>query len=79
VWTLFPVFETTDRRRITRTANHIVRETRAARAWPGFPEDAIAIAENGGGDLLIVRGKSEDGEFGDHETGGSEPVDVDWG
>lgn len=78
MWTLFPVFDPTDRRKITRTANHIIRETRAARGWPGFPADAIAIAENGGGDYLILQAGSEEVEFWDHETGEIEPVDVDW-
>jgi hypothetical protein len=79
VWRLFPVFDPGDRRRITRTANHIVRETRSARGRAGFPEDAVAIAEDGGGDYLILRAGSEEVEFWDHETGESKPVDVDWG
>jgi hypothetical protein len=78
VWQLFPVFDPSDRRRITRTANHIVRETQAARARARFPDGAIAIADNGGGDLLIVRAGSEEIEFWDHETGDSCPVDVGW-
>jgi hypothetical protein len=78
VWQLFPVSDASDRRRITRTANHIVRETRAARARAGFPEGAIAIAENGGGDVLIVRAGSENIEFWDHETGEWCAVDVEW-
>jgi hypothetical protein len=78
-WQLFPVFDTGDRRRIARTANHIVRETQAAREWIGFPEDAIAIAENGSGDLLILRAGSDEIESWDHETGESEAVDVNWG
>ena len=78
VWQLFPVFDPSDRKRITRTANHIVCETQAARRWSGFPEDAIAIGANGGGDLLIIQAGSDDIEFWDHETGESEPVEVDW-
>ena len=62
-WRLFPVFDPGDRRRITRTANHVVREARAARGTAGFPVNAIAIAENGGGDYLIIRGGSEVIEF----------------
>jgi hypothetical protein len=65
-----------DRRRITRTANQVVRETRSAREWAGFPEGAVALAGNGGGDFLILRAGSDEGEFWDNETGESEPVDV---
>ena len=71
-WRLFPVFDRADRQRIARTANHIVLETKAARKRPNFPQDAIAIAENGGGDYLIIRGESEVIEFWDHETGESD-------
>jgi hypothetical protein len=78
-WRLFPVLDSSDRKRIARTANHFVRETRAARGCAGFPDGAIAVAENGGGDYLIIRAGSEQVELWDHETGASEPVDVDWG
>jgi hypothetical protein len=78
VWQLFPVFDNSDRKRITRTANHIVRETRVARGRAGFPENAIVIAANGGADLLIIHDGSDVMEFWDHETGESEPVEVDW-
>jgi hypothetical protein len=54
-WQLHPLEDKTDRRRATRTANHIVRETREARKWPNFPPDAISIASNGTGDLLVLR------------------------
>jgi SMI1 / KNR4 family (SUKH-1) len=77
-WQLFPVFDPGDRKRITRTANHIVRETRSAREYAGFPANAIAIAANGGGDFLIARAGSDEVEFWDHETGETEPVEVDW-
>lgn len=78
-WNLFPVCDPAGRRRIARTANHIIRETKAAREGAaGFPQDAIAIAENGGGDYLIVRGYGNVIEFWDHETGETEPVEVDW-
>jgi hypothetical protein len=79
VWQLFPVQDTTDRKRLSRTANHIVRETAEARKWRGFPAAAIAIASNGSGDHLIVdpaRGPTV--LLWDHETGAAEPVDVSW-
>jgi hypothetical protein len=78
VWQLSPVFDSSDRRRITRTANHIVRETRSARKRAGFPANAIAIAENGGGDLIIIAEASDEIEFWDHETGETKPVEVGW-
>lgn len=54
LWEIFPIFDTSDRKRTCRTANHIIRETKAANGWKGFPPKAIAIASNGGGDLAIL-------------------------
>jgi hypothetical protein len=75
-WQLHPVFDATDRTRIKRTANHIVRETASAREWSGFPPDAVAIGNNGTGDRLVLQPSPNDprslGEtvfFWDHETG----------
>ena len=74
-WDLFPFFDTSDRTRISRTCNDIVRETRAARKRPGFPTDAVAIGTNGCGDLLILLPQSatpnalrHDVLWWDHET-----------
>lgn len=53
-WELFPVRDTSDRRRLKRTANHVVLETTLGRGWPGFPARGVAIARDGGGDLLIL-------------------------
>ncbi len=52
-WTVFPVFDTSDRKKASRTANDIVRENRSAREWRGFPLAAIAVAGNGCGDYLV--------------------------
>ena len=52
-WELYPFFDTSDRKRLSRTSNHIVRETTTARQWRGFPPEAIAIAANGSGDKLV--------------------------
>ncbi len=52
-WQLYPFFDTSDRRRLSRTSNDIVRETTSAREWRGFPPGAIAIAANGSGDHLV--------------------------
>jgi len=80
-WQLIPFFDTTDRKRLARTCNDIVRETASMRGCRGFPTDAFVVAQNGGGDYLIIRphteGSNELGEtvyFWDHETGDYEPV-----
>ena len=84
-WELFPVRDTTGQKRISRTANHVVRETAEVRKWPGFPPGAIAIASNGTGNFLILA--PAEGESGalaetvllwDHEGGTAVPVSVAW-
>lgn len=54
VWQVFPVFDTSNRKTMTRSANHIVLETANAHQWTGFPENGVAIAANGTGDLLVL-------------------------
>ena len=70
------MFDTSDRKRLKRTSNDIVRETNSAKAWTGFPNDAVAIGCNDCGDYLIVlpedddESKIKDIVYGwDHETG----------
>ena len=50
-WVVFPVAESSQRAR-GRTQD-IVAETRRARELDGFPSDAVAIASNTAGDLLV--------------------------
>ncbi len=52
-WNLYPFMDTSDMKRLKRTCNDIVRETAAARGSTGFPEKAIAIGANDGGDQLV--------------------------
>jgi hypothetical protein len=51
---LFPFFDKSDRKRISRTCNHIGLETKNAREWNGFPENGIAIGSDGFGNLIIL-------------------------
>jgi hypothetical protein len=53
-WSLNPFLDASDKVRLKRTANDIVRETESAREWSSFPPSAIAIASNGMGDLLVL-------------------------
>jgi hypothetical protein len=79
-WTLYPVWDATNRKTMGRTANHIVRENQALRReWPDiWPEGYIAIADNGGGDYLVLLPGDMVVRSWDHETGVLTPVDVRW-
>lgn len=54
IWQLFPFFDLSDKKRISRTCNHIGHETMESRKWVGFPQTGIAIAENSFGDKLVL-------------------------
>lgn len=80
-WQLFPFFDKSDKKRISRTCNHIVLETKQAREWDKFPGNGIAIATNGSGDFLIliptkesITKLSEEIYIWFHETGEIEKV-----
>ncbi len=53
VWQLHPIADTSERKRISRTANHVLRETAELRSWPGFPSNALSVASNAAGDCLL--------------------------
>ncbi len=53
-WNLIPLRDTTDRKRLSRTANHVLVETKSLSGFPSWHENAIAIAENGTGDALVM-------------------------
>ena len=77
VWQLFPVQDATDRKRLSRTVNHVVRETGEARKWPGFPQTAVAIASDGCGNYLVLD-PSGAVLLWDHEDASAVPVEVTW-
>ncbi|MGQ0634701.1 MAG: SMI1/KNR4 family protein [Planctomycetaceae bacterium] len=74
-WTLHPIFDDSDRQRLRRTCNDIVRETDAARQWPNFPPNALSIGSNGSGDHLLLLADPSSDHYDavvyiwDHETG----------
>jgi len=70
---LYPFYDKTDRNRIKRTCNHIESQTKSAREWSGFPQECIAIGEDGSGNYLVMlsRDKTKIAEeiyFWNHET-----------
>jgi hypothetical protein len=83
-WRVFPVLDTTDARTSARTANHLVVKAQQASGRSGFPAGAVAIAENGSGDLLVFRPGPIKGTLGgrlerwDHVTGQCTPTALDY-
>jgi hypothetical protein len=60
-WYLYPIMDSTDRKRFARTYNDVVAETMRLAESERFPHQALAIANNGEGDqLLFLR---SDGRF----------------
>ena len=51
---LFPFWDKSDRKRLSRTSNNISLETKNAKNWSGFPNNSIAIGVDGYGNLLIL-------------------------
>jgi SMI1/KNR4 family protein SUKH-1 len=82
---LHPFMDSSDRKRLARTCNDIVRETTHARSWPDFPPTAVAVGANGGGDRLVLIPQSDRPDllshqvyWWDHETGRIELVADDF-
>jgi hypothetical protein len=80
-WQLFPFFDKSDNKRISRICNHIVLETKQARSWANFPTNGITIASNGSGDNLILLPSDNDNKklreeiyLWQHETGDIQEV-----
>ena len=70
---LYPFFDRSDRKRISRTCNHIGHETKNARERNGFPDNGIAIGADGFGNQLILINNgtgnlTDELHFWNHET-----------
>lgn len=72
-WEFYPIKDTSERKRVSRTCNHIIDETESCQGFDNFPENAITIAGNGLGDQMVFlkEGKSFSGTvyLWLHETG----------
>lgn len=72
-WYLYPIADTSDKKRLARTCNDVIKETEHMARWARFPSHALAIANNGAGDQLLFL-RSDDWFQADvycwsHETG----------
>ncbi len=54
IWNLIPLQDTSNRKRLSRTANHVIVETRSFSQSAAWPENAYIIADDGTGDALIL-------------------------
>ncbi|MFB2685686.1 SMI1/KNR4 family protein [Shewanella mangrovisoli] len=52
-WELYPIKDTSDRKRVSRTCNHILYETESCKGFGHFLDNAVAIAGNGLGDQMV--------------------------
>ena len=72
-WEFYPIKDTSDKKRLSRTCNHIIGETESCKGFGNFPEHALAIAGNGLGDQMVLI--KESGQYLNkvflwlHETG----------
>lgn len=82
VWDQYPIFDKSDRKRISRTCNHIIAETKSCKGFGNFPASALAIAGNGYGDQLVLL--KQNSNYGNtiyiwsHETGDVDKVANDF-
>lgn len=53
-WMFYPIKDTSDRKRLARTCNHILHETEVCKGFGRFPTHALAIAGNGLGDQMVL-------------------------
>lgn len=60
-WEFYPIKDISDRKRLSRTCNHIINETESCRGFGNFPDNALAIASNGLGDQMVFL--EESGQF----------------
>ena len=76
---LYPFLDKSDKKRISRTCNHIGLETKKAGQWQESPDNAVAIGNDGFGNHIILihfgNGKlTETIYFWDHESGQIEVI-----
>lgn len=83
-WWLHSILDTSDRKRLKRTCNDIVHETRIRESYdhPAWPKGAVEIGHNGGGDAFLFLRNGEQFApgifFWDHEDGTLEQIANDF-
>lgn len=76
-WFLYPVYDDSDRRRLARSANHVVKETETWRSQAdGFPQDAVVVAEDQEGNAIVLLPGDDSFYVWDHELRDTEPIEL---
>ncbi|MFO6505314.1 SMI1/KNR4 family protein [Corynebacterium freneyi] len=76
-WFLYPVYDDSDRRRLARSANHVVKETETRRSEAdGFPQDAVPVAEDQEGNAIVLLPGDDRFYVWDHELRETEPIEL---
>ncbi|WP_201614568.1 SMI1/KNR4 family protein [Gulosibacter hominis] len=76
-WFLYPVYDDSDRRRLGRSANHVVKETETWRSQAdGFPQDAVAVAEDQEGNAIVLLPGDDRFYVWDHELRETEAIEL---
>lgn len=58
-WTLIPIRNKSERKRLSRTASHVLAETKSFSEWSIWHDNAYVIAENETGDTLVIIRKGQ--------------------
>lgn len=76
-WFLYPVYDDSDRRRLGRSANHVVKETETWRSQAdGFPQDAVVVAEDQEGNAIVLLPGDDSFYVWGHELRETEPIEL---
>ncbi|MDK8345607.1 SMI1/KNR4 family protein [Brevibacterium sp. UMB1308A] len=76
-WFLYPVYDDSDRRRLARSADHVVKVTETWRSEAdGFPQDAVPVAEDQEGNAIVLLPGDDRFYVWDHELRETEPIEL---
>lgn len=71
------MYDESDRRRLARSADHVVKETETWRSEAdGFPQNAVPVAEDQEGNAIVLLPGDDRFYVWDHELRETEPIEL---